>query len=417
MIMASIGKDPNGRKRILFVDQDGSRKTIRLGKASMKQALAFKVKLEAVVSSRFNGSMDDETARWIAGLPEDAHGKLAAVGLVEPRKSMILGLFLEDYISGRTDVKPATLVNLGHTQRNMIKFFGPDKPLRDITEGDATDWCIYLKEQGLSEATIRKRCGNAKLFFRAAMKHKMVSSNPFLDLKSCVKGNKDRQFFVTREMAQQVFDVCPDVQWRTLFGLGRYGGLRCPSETLLLRWQDIDWAKGQMLVHSPKTEHHPNGRTRMVPLFPELRSILMEAFEAAEEGAEFVITKYRDTSANLRTHFNRIITRAGLKPWPKPWQNLRSTRETELLDSWPDHVVCAWIGNSKAVAMEHYNQVTDEHFKKAAQNPAQYVAEQGGIDQEGDFKETPETVVFPGDTSKHCSLQELNMGRAGFEPA
>ena len=96
-----------------------------------------------------------------------------------------------------------------------------------------------------------------------------------------------------------------------------------------------------MLVHSPKTEHEPNGRTRVVPLFPELRAILMEAFEAAQEDAEFVIAKYRDTSANLRTQFNRIAKRAGLILWPKPFQNLRSTRETELLDSWPSHVVCA----------------------------------------------------------------------------
>lgn len=414
--MASIGKDPNGRKRILFVAEDSSRKTIRLGKASMKQANAFKVRLEALVSRRFAGSIDDETARWIAELPDDAHAKLAAVGLVEPRKSTLLAPFLEGYLQGRTDVKPATLVNLGHTQRNMIEFFGADKPLRDITEGDATDWCVFLKEQGLSEATIRKRCGNAKLFFRAATRHKLVSSNPFLGLKSFVKGNKDRQFFVTREMVEQVLEACPDVQWRTQIGLGRWGGLRIPSESARLRWEDVDWAKGTMLVHSPKTEHHPNGKTRMVPLFPELRAILMEAFEAAEEGAEFVIVR-RDTSANLRTHLNRIIKRAGLVPWPKPFQNLRSTRETELLDSWPEHVVCAWIGNSKAVAMEHYNQVTDEHFRKAAQNPAQYPAVEGSNEQEADLEDNQEGVILPCVTRKYLSKQNLKLGRAGFEPA
>ena len=47
--MATIGNDPNGRKRILFVAPDGKRKTIRLGKATMKQATAFKVKVEAPV--------------------------------------------------------------------------------------------------------------------------------------------------------------------------------------------------------------------------------------------------------------------------------------------------------------------------------------------------------------------------------
>jgi len=82
----------------------------------------------------------------------------------------------------------------------------------------------------------------------------------------------------------------------------------------------------------------------------------------------------------------RIIQRAGLQPWPKLFQNLRSTRETELAEQFPIHVVCKWIGNSQPVAVEHYLQLTDEHFEravcgeqtvgvKAAQNAAQQIAE------------------------------------------
>ena len=67
----------------------------------------------------------------------------------------------------------------------------------------------------------------------------------------------------------------------------------------------------------------------------------------------------------------RIIKRAGLKPWPKLWQNLRSTRETELADQFPAHVASAWIGNIVAVATKHYLQVTDDHFSQAVPNPVQ----------------------------------------------
>ena len=81
------------------------------------------------------------------------------------------------------------------------------------------------------------------------------------------------------------------------------------------------------------------------------------------------------TAVNLRTRLQWIIKRAGLKPWPKLWQNLRSTRETELADQFPAHVAAAWIGNSVAVAVKHYLQVTDEHFEKAAQNAAKKVHE------------------------------------------
>ena len=65
---------------------------------------------------------------------------------------------------------------------------------------------------------------------------------------------------------------------------------------------------------------------------------------------------------NLRTQLKRIIRRAGFTPWPKLFQNLRSTRETELTEQYPLHVVCAWIGNSQPVAAKHYLQVTDEEM-------------------------------------------------------
>ena len=94
-----------------------------------------------------------------------------------------------------------------------------------------------------------------------------------------------------------------------------------------------------MTVHSPKTEHHSGGESRIVPIFAELRPHLIEASEKAADGAEFVVAKYRERS-NLRTRFVKIIRRAGLKSWPKPFRNLRSSRQTELAETFPAHVVC-----------------------------------------------------------------------------
>jgi hypothetical protein len=62
--------------------------------------------------------------------------------------------------------------------------------------------------------------------------------------------------------------AAPDVQWRAIIALARYGGLRTPSETLLLRWSDINWERGRMLVRSIKTEHQEGKASRITPLFP-----------------------------------------------------------------------------------------------------------------------------------------------------
>lgn len=146
-------------------------------------------------------------------------------------------------------------------------------------------------------------------------------------------------------------------------------------------WGDVDWENDRLTVHSPKTEHHPGGEFRLIPLFPELRRELEAVFDLAEPGTEFIITRYRDVNANLRTQPLRIIKRAGLTPWPKLFHNLRSTRQTELEESFPSHVVCKWIGNSQDVARKHYLQVTDDHFSRAVagdaeavQNPVQQAA-------------------------------------------
>jgi integrase len=104
-----------------------------------------------------------------------------------------------------------------------------------------------------------------------------------------------------------------------------------PSELLTLKWADIDWECGRFTVRASKTEHHEGQGIRIVPIFPELRTYLNACWDAAAEGAEHVIVRYRDKNFNLRTQLERIIGRAGLKPWPKLFQNLRATRATELV--------------------------------------------------------------------------------------
>src|SRR5262249_16793747 len=142
---------------------------------------------------------------------------------------------------------------------------------------------------------------------------------------------------------------------------------------------DVDWERERFRVRSPKKERLADGGERWVPIFPELRPYLEEAFERAEPGALHVISRYRDRNANLRTQLNRIIRKAGLTPWPKLFHNLRSTRQTELAAEFPLHVVCAWIGNKQAVAAEHYLQVTDADFRRAAKSGA--VALQNPVQQ------------------------------------
>lgn len=374
--MASISREPNGRRTIQFMDTDGKRRSIRLGKVSQRAAEGIKVKVEGLVASKITGhALDDETARWLTTLGDD----LAAVGLMPRRERATLEAFLEGYIAKRTgvDVTPATAEVWGHVKRNLVAFFGAERPLKNITAEEAEDWNRYLIGLGLAPTTIYKRLQFARMFFRAAIRAKLIHENPFAEVKGR-EADSNRKFFVTREAAERVLAACPDAQWRLLFALSRYGGLRCPSEHLALRWGDIDWEHNRITVTSPKTARHPGHESRIIPLFPELRPYLEEVFEQAEPGTEYVITRYRQRNCNLRTQLERIILKARMLPWPRLFHNLRASRETELAKEHPLHVVTKWIGNSTKIAAKHYLQVVEEDFqeamKKAVQNPVQQPA-------------------------------------------
>ena len=220
------------------------------------------------------------------------YDKLAAVGLVPERKPdplMTRGCFLTQYVSQRVDVKPATKEVWSQVTRNLLEHFGEQRDLRSIDEAAAEDFKTYLFGQNLVSTTVSKRLQFTRQFFRAAVKRKLIPNNPFAEVGAKATMKDDRERFITREETEKLLAACKNTDWRVIVALCRFGGLRCPSEVLTLEWRDIDWEQGRFRVHSPKTEHHPGKASRIVPLFPELRTILEEAFEARKPEAVFVI--------------------------------------------------------------------------------------------------------------------------------
>ncbi len=404
--MASISTDDKGSRTIQFVGADRKRRSIRLGKVPMRAAESIKIRVEALNVANITGHpVDGETARWVAERDVMMLEKLAAVKLIQPRepaKLIALGEFLEGYLQRRSDVKDGTQTFYGHTCRNLIGMFGADRPISSITAGDADDFRRYLQQhteplegkskdaisksrqkKPLAAATVARRCSLARTFFRDAVRRKLVDTNPFEDIGGGSKANSDRSHFIDQPTITKAIDACPNAEWRLLVALSRFGGVRVPSEALTLHWRDIDWSADRMTVHSPKTEHHVGKASRVVPIFGELRPYLEDVFDP---DGDFVLPSLQREAAqrgdwravNLGTRFTKIVKRAGLTPWPRLWHNLRASRQTELTEVFPAHVVSAWLGNSERIAAQHYLQVLDSHFEKASKsavrNPVQSTA-------------------------------------------
>ena len=361
--MASIEKRKKTTRVIAYVD--GERHTFALGAVSKKVAERFADNIDTLMHERrCNFSVSREVSVWLAGLDDSLYAILAQKGLVEARqKAEKLEAFIEAYIDGRTDVTERRRGKMRVAQKRLVEYFG-DVELKAVNAGLAFEYSRHLLKE-LAPATAQKECQLVSQFFRHAQRRDLIEKNPFEGISVGSATNDERRVFVEREKVEQVIDACPDWQWRTVVALARYGGLRCSSEVALLKWSDIHWDKDRMTVTSPKTERYGKA-SRIVPIFPELKSYLDEAHEMSGQTETYVVPMLGGVGdKNLGTTFKKIIKRAGVAEWPKPFQNLRASRQTELEQTYPTYVVCDWIGNTPSVAHKHYLTVTDDHFASA----------------------------------------------------
>ena len=169
---------------------------------------------------------------------------------------------------------------------------------------------------------------------------------------------------MTPEQAALVLEACPDAEWRAIFSLARFGGMRS-SEILCLRWEHIVWSDNRIRVPGSKGRQGLK-RMRDLPIFDELAVALRELQSERPKQDGQIILSY-STGDNMRTQMARIIAAAGVSDWERPFQNLRSTRSTELAAMGvPIQNFCRWLGHSPKVALEHYLQVQTRDFDRAA---------------------------------------------------
>lgn len=436
--MAKVYRDGDGWK-LVFTDHRRTRRTLRLARLPKKELESVGRRIELLVVSKISGeALDTETARWLANTGDELRDRLVRLDLCSPRQQQPvrhLGEFIAEYIDAQ-QVKPLTKVMMRQTRTALVDYFGAERKLGDISEGQAMEWNWWMRSptekggHGVGEMTARRNCGRARQFFGHALALGLVDSNPFKNAKLATQVGPSpaaRDFFVTREHFEALLAECPDQEWRAILALSRIGGLRIPSELNGLTWRDINWDRGTVLVRSPKLERYAGRETRLVPLFPELRRELWDLLTIRGTGpddlGDKVISGRRCRNANLRTQFHRMCERAGVPKYPKPFANARATRATELAEGFPLHVVTAWMGHTAKVSERHYLRVTQEHYdaaaggpaQKPAQIPAQPTTAQSGI-ADTDQQKTP-GISIPG----HCTpslatdLSILDRGRTPLE--
>ena len=342
-------------------------------------------------------------------IPDDLHQRLADFGLCLPRTKLTFDQFATDYLKQHLkETGESSETNLRRTHTLLNLFFGPDIPIASVTPEIAKDFPRWLSEkhrneiQVFAEATIAGHVKRAKQFFNAAVKSGHIERTPFVDVKNGSQVNEDRNVYVPHDIVDKVIDASHCAEMRLILALSRYGGLRVPVEARRMKWTDIDFEKNEMKIRGKKG---PDGkvRRRVSPIFPQLKSRLVESFSVEDV---YLVNRYRDT--NPRTQVERLIKRADVDRWQRLFHNLRGSWETDLYDGgFGIQAVAKWLGHSPEMALRHYLKVTKTQHERASTFRVGTAVNLPNAENDSEPESATNDTTGPGGGTPNCGTYRI----------
>lgn len=352
---------------------NGKRVTFRLGTGFKKAEKARKAIGDLIDSVQARVEPSAETKAWLETVADESLSRsLLEQGLVDSlpdrhggnESGMTISKLADEYVRTRgTGHEASTITIYNKAKSNLIECFG-DVDIRSLVVSDGREFWRWLQvEKRFAPNTAKQRLRYARAFFDLAIEDQHIERNPFKARGLSVTQSAAEKEYIPRATVDRIIDHCPTDEWKLLFALVRSIPARIPSEIQELTWSDIDWEQNTILIHSPKTRHLGKS-ARLVPIFESLEPRLSKAFDDAVAGEIYVFPKLR-LHTNLGKSAGDILTKAKLRVWPKFFNALRASTETDLMDEYGLRRACQWAGNSPATAMKNYAMVRKTDFADA----------------------------------------------------
>ena len=137
----------------------------------------------------------------------------------------------------------------------------------------------------------------------------------------------------------------------------------------------------RMMSHSRNDSRFPirprrgaepkNKKTRLTPIFPEIRQILEELGPITGK-SEYVLNVMRTKSKNWRMPLEKMMKSAGMTLWPDPFNALRSSAATDIAKKYGTACEAEWLGHSPQIALKHYLRASDADFEHATNQKSNF---------------------------------------------
>src|SRR2546421_986071 len=245
----------------------------------------------------------------------------------------------------------------------------------------------YLKARTLDVAvsTLAQARGVACALFDWAIRERLLDKNP-ARASDAPQVQKRKPVILTDPELERLLEECQDAMLRLYTLVQAEAGLRCESEVLWLRWQDLDRVPGFLEVatfdydEDGVTQKHltKGGLSREVPITARLRAALDAHTAAFKNDGSDSPWVFHDVFGKridrLDDAFRRVRNKArkarpgaiAITPEFKRAHDLRARRITTWLDEGQNVMhVMAWVGHEDVSTTMRYYRFT----RKALQPP------------------------------------------------
>lgn len=363
-MVASLMRDKHGY-RLAFAWR-GKRRTVRLHGGSSEGYIAKRMVEEVLMSSRLNLSPSIVQIKWLYRSDNrrilDA---LLSMRAIDERRHLWSASheWLTDLSA---QVSHGRMAMAERVVGLLVDAIGPNVMLGDIGEDQLSS---VTKQLTGSDNTVAGQVKLIRQFFRWCFACGLIDKSPTLRASAAFHRSGRLEEVSEDRFAQLLSLTQRDDELRLALLLARWGGMR-RAEILRLRVSSIDFDKSLIQVSDTKRAKTTGG-VRPVPLFAELREPLLEAIELLPPAADTPEPDYLLPGLTavgpeaMDQRLRRLARLHAVRLWVRPWQNLRATRESELIRLYGVQTASQWIGNSPRVALEHYAMASAGDWDKA----------------------------------------------------
>ncbi|MEQ2010347.1 MAG: site-specific integrase [Limisphaerales bacterium] len=291
--------------------------------------------------------------------------------------SFTVKLWLETWLTGKTDASKATRIEYQRIVGLFVKFLGAraERPLATVQSVHVEQFKAHLAGR-VGPSTVNKAVKVLKGAFGSAVAKRQLEFSPAEHVEFNEATASQRRAFTLAEI--KLLLVVAESDWRTMVLLGLYSGQRL-QDCARLTWQEVDLLQSFISLRTQKT-----GREQVIPIAEPLAKHLA-TLAGDDPDAPLCPTLCGKNSSWLSNQFHKLMVKAGLAQ-PRDHEGTGKGRDakretnkvsfhslrhsaTSLLKSAgvSDSVAMDIIGHETAAVSRSYTKIADD-AKRAAVN-------------------------------------------------